>query len=156
MIIVMPSAEAVILPVYLSVPSKVISPVPVMRMRPVQTVSQVALLSMRLKLVLRQLWSAAGGGCVHTSGAQNSDVCGGGVKGMPGIFTCEVVIQRTPSAAKAIPTRAAMAATPPNQCLAMRRSLSLQAAANVRPSPWPRKGSPIGAARNHGDAHVPG
>ncbi len=44
---VTPSAKAVIFPVYLSDPSKVISPVPVIGIRPLQLMSQVALLPTR-------------------------------------------------------------------------------------------------------------
>jgi hypothetical protein len=87
----MPPADAVMAPVYESVPLNVISPVPCIGICPLHWTVQVALLPTVAKFEVTQLGSPPGGGWVQVVLAQIFVVCGGGETGMPGMTTWEVV-----------------------------------------------------------------
>jgi len=83
-------------PVYESVPSKVISPAPVIGISPVHCTVHVAFEPLFVKFEFVQLLSAPAGGRVHSLAVQTFEVCAGIFIGIPSITVCEVVSHKTP------------------------------------------------------------
>jgi hypothetical protein len=98
-----------IVPVYASALVKLISPWPVISIRPVHCVSQLTFSPSRRKFETSQVCpGGGGGGWVHSFAVQSCIVFGGGLNGTPGMTICDVVCQRLPGRSSATATAARM------------------------------------------------